>query len=159
MNRPMPYESQPYRVLRYAVLVIAVAIGLLMSNILWPLMQDRPFVFFVGAVAVSAWLGGLVPGLVATLLSVVAVDYYLIEPRYEIITSQADLIQLLSFAGVAALISWLSEARRRSEQALRASRDQMQIILTGVGDGITAQDGNGQPVFANEAAARIFNFP
>jgi len=155
----MPYESQPYRVLRYAVPVIAVAIGLLMSNILWPLMQDRPFVFFVGAVAVSAWLGGLVPGLVATLLSVVAVDYYLIEPRYEIITSQADLIQLLSFAGVAALISWLSEARRRSEQALRASRDQMQIILTGVGDGITAQDGNGQPVFANEAAARIFNFP
>jgi PAS domain S-box-containing protein len=152
-------ERDLYRIVRYVVPFAAVTIGLLLSNALWSVMRDRPFLFFFGAVAVSAWLGGLIPGLLATLLSVMVTDYYLIEPRYEIFSSPGIIIQLFSFAGVAVLISWLSDSRRRSEQALRASRDQMQIILSGVADGITAQAPDGQPVFANEAAASIFNFP
>lgn len=155
----MPSESIRHHLFRYTVPVITVIAGLLLSGVLWPVMQDRPFVFFLGAVAVSAWLGGLIPGLLATLLSVLAVDYFLIEPIHLILTSQSSIIQLLSFAGVAVLISWLNEARRRSEYALRASRDQLEIILSGVADGITAQTPAGQSVFANEAAARIFNFP
>lgn len=155
----MPLESQSYRLIRFAVPFATVAAGLLLSNIFWTVTHDRPFMFFFGAIAISAWLGGFIPGLLATVLSALVVDYYLIEPRYEIFSSPGIIYQTFTFAAVATLISWLSEARRRSEQALRASRDQMQIILSGVADGITAQTPDGQPVFANEAAARIFNYP
>jgi PAS domain S-box-containing protein len=46
---------------------------------------------------------------------------------------------------------------RREE--LRDSRDQLEIILRGVADGITAQDPSGCLIYANEAAAKIIGCP
>jgi signal transduction histidine kinase len=37
---------------------------------------------------------------------------------------------------------------------LRSSRDELEIILGGIADGVTAQDATGQVIYANEAAAR-----
>jgi PAS domain S-box-containing protein len=48
--------------------------------------------------------------------------------------------------------------RKRAEQALRESRDQLAIILRGVTDGITAQDPRGKLIYANDAAARITGY-
>ncbi len=45
--------------------------------------------------------------------------------------------------------------RRRAEQELAASRDQLRIILRGVADGITVQDLDGRLLFANEGAAKL----
>src|ERR687886_185305 len=49
--------------------------------------------------------------------------------------------------------------REKVQQELRSSRNQLEIILQGVGDGITAQDPNGRLIYANEAAARILGYP
>ncbi|HLF26702.1 MAG TPA: PAS domain S-box protein [Anaerolineae bacterium] len=48
--------------------------------------------------------------------------------------------------------------RKRAEEALRESRNQLAIILQSVADGITAQDPQGRLVYANAAAARIIGF-
>ena len=48
--------------------------------------------------------------------------------------------------------------RETSPEELRRSRDQLEIILRGVTDGITAQDATGRLVFANEAALRMMGF-
>lgn len=52
----------------------------------------------------------------------------------------------------------LSVTRRLAEEALRASRDQLAIIFSGVADGITVQVPGGGLVFANEAAVRQLGF-
>jgi excisionase family DNA binding protein/PAS domain S-box-containing protein len=44
-------------------------------------------------------------------------------------------------------------ARKQAELELKASHDQLAIILGGVADGITAQDRSGRLVYANDAAA------
>ena len=49
--------------------------------------------------------------------------------------------------------------REKVQQELRSSRDQLEIILRGVDDGITAQDPKGRLIYANEAAARILGYP
>ena len=49
--------------------------------------------------------------------------------------------------------------RRRAQEELRASRDQLEFILLGVADGITAQDPTGRVVYANEVAARLVGYP
>jgi PAS domain S-box-containing protein len=49
--------------------------------------------------------------------------------------------------------------RERAEEELKSSRDQLEIILEGVTDGITAQDSSGRLIYANEAAARIVGYP
>lgn len=50
-------------------------------------------------------------------------------------------------------------ARKQAELELKASRDQLAIILGGVADGITAQDRSGRLVYANDAAALANGFP
>jgi PAS domain S-box-containing protein len=49
--------------------------------------------------------------------------------------------------------------RERAQEELRNSRDQLDIILRGVAEGITAQDPSGSLIYANEAAARIVGYP
>lgn len=49
--------------------------------------------------------------------------------------------------------------RRRAEDALRSSRNELEIILQGVTDGITAQDPTGRLIYANEAAAKVLGYP
>ena len=50
------------------------------------------------------------------------------------------------------------EERERVQVELRASRDQMDVILRGVADGVIAQDPAGTLVYANEVAARISGY-
>ena len=47
----------------------------------------------------------------------------------------------------------------RLYEEMRGSRDELETILGGVADGITAQDPSGRLVYANEAAARISGYP
>jgi len=49
--------------------------------------------------------------------------------------------------------------RRRAEDELRKSRDQLEVILQGVADGIMVLDATGQLVRASDDAARILGFP
>jgi PAS domain S-box-containing protein len=50
-------------------------------------------------------------------------------------------------------------AAEAHEAELRASRDQLAAILSGVAEGIMAQDRTGQIVYANDMAARLCGFP
>jgi len=49
--------------------------------------------------------------------------------------------------------------RRQAQEELRASRDQLEVILRGVADGVTAQDATGRLVYANDVSARIAGYP
>ena len=48
--------------------------------------------------------------------------------------------------------------RRWAQEELRASRDQLEAVLRGVAEGITAQDPTGKLIYANEAATRLSGF-
>ena len=68
--------------LRYGVAALAVGVALLVKLLLDPLtVQDTPFLLVFGAIIVSAWYGGLGPGLMATGISVLATDYFFLYPR------------------------------------------------------------------------------
>lgn len=48
--------------------------------------------------------------------------------------------------------------RRWAQEELRGSKDQLEAILRGAAEGITAQDPSGKVIYANEAAARLTGF-
>jgi PAS domain S-box-containing protein len=52
-----------------------------------------------------------------------------------------------------------TSVRKGAEEELRRSRDQLEIILRGVADGITAQDHSGHLIYANDAAVRVLGYP
>ena len=49
--------------------------------------------------------------------------------------------------------------RQWAQEELRDSRDQLEAILRGAADGITAQDTTGGIIYANETAARMVGYP
>lgn len=48
--------------------------------------------------------------------------------------------------------------RKKIGKALRQSRDELEIILKNVADGITVQDARGQLIYANDAAAKVSGY-
>lgn len=91
---------------------------------LWlsPLSENIPLLFFILALTVSAWYGGLGPGLVATALSAPLVSYWIIHPQYNLIPNDtADLIWLSLFLLIGATISFLGESRMRLNKSLLTS--------------------------------------
>jgi PAS domain S-box-containing protein len=49
--------------------------------------------------------------------------------------------------------------REWAQAELRRSRDELEVILGGVADGVTAQDPTGRVIYANETAARMVGYP
>jgi signal transduction histidine kinase len=50
-------------------------------------------------------------------------------------------------------------AREQIEEELKESRDQLEIILDGVADGIVVREPGGRFIYANDAAAHLYGFP
>jgi signal transduction histidine kinase len=103
-----------------AVAVSAVALALALA--LTPLLELSPFPIFLAAVTLSAWRGGMGPGLVATVLGVAALDFLFFQPTFTLVVHYAsDAVNLAVFALVALLISSLNarlrSARERADQA------------------------------------------
>ncbi len=77
--------------------------------------QDIPLLFFVPAVLVSGWYGGLAPGLLATALSTAAARLFLLTPEFSSIAgATTELRALVLFALVGVTVSWLTESLHRS---------------------------------------------
>src|SRR6185295_14018255 len=87
-----------------------------------PTGSQTPFLLYFGAVAVTAWFGGLGPGLLATAASAVVATYLFLSPGRLLPDSPDELVRLVVFALQCILISVLSEsmlrAERRSSEAL-----------------------------------------
>ncbi|PYT17191.1 MAG: hypothetical protein DMG59_08035 [Acidobacteria bacterium] len=79
---------------------------------------------FTLAVIASSWYGGLIPGLAATILSVVIADYFFIEPLFHI---EADSALLAVFLVVGVSISLLQKALAKTNAALRESHRRIEL--------------------------------
>ena len=116
----------------YGATIPLVGLAVIVTVLLSPLERVPSTVFFA-AVAVSARYGGLGAGLLATLLSMLALDYFFIPPVYALGVGLSDAMRLGSFALVAILISSLDAARRRVEAALREHNRHQEDFLAVLG--------------------------
>ncbi len=102
----------------YLFAAASAGCALLLTRLLLPLMSQSLSSLFYAAVAITSWWYGRGPGLFATLLSVIAIDYFLTGPPYGLALDFGDLVRACVFVLVALVISMLSSARRRVEQKL-----------------------------------------
>lgn len=127
--------KNPARLLqRYGMAVLVTGLTLLVSLALRQVLEDAvPLVLFILAVMVSAWYGGLGPGVLSSILSVLAGNYFLMEPaRSFSFSSPTDWLRIAAFLVTAGVVSSLSEAmheaRRQAElQAREAERGRREL--------------------------------
>ena len=102
--------------LRYAAAVVSSALALLLTMALpGEEVQRRLSALFFAAVMLSAFYGGLGPGLLATVLGTLSIAYFLTPPYYTLALRIEDLVRLAVFFVVALVISYLNETRKRAE--------------------------------------------
>jgi PAS domain S-box-containing protein len=126
----------PHSILRQAVWhygLAAVSVGVaLVVTLSFGRGFDIRGALFLAAVALTAWFGGMGPGITALLLSVVCIGYFFqpIVPYVEFagIRVPYRALSLTFFASLALLVCWLSASRRRAEEALRDSEQRWRSL-------------------------------
>jgi signal transduction histidine kinase len=106
---------------RYALSLFVTAIALVATLIL---RHDGPtpsFLFFVPAVAISAWYGGPGPATLATGLSLLLIDLSFLDPGGSLSVDRVEGLEIVAFIIVAATITTTMEALHRA-LALAESR-------------------------------------
>jgi PAS domain S-box-containing protein len=115
-------------VLGYCLACASVALALLATLHLKPLLGESISPLFFAAVMLSAWYGGLGPGLLATALAGWASSFFFPNnPPGAAVFSWDDGIRLAVFLMVASLISSLTSLRQRAQEALQRSLGDMEM--------------------------------
>jgi PAS domain S-box-containing protein len=133
----------------YGAALLAVGLAFACTYLSVPLPERSQLFLFLAAVVVSAWYGGLGPGLLATALSI-AGHIALIKAPYG-----DDLVRLLFFLLVAGAITVLAAGRRRAEARAHAQREEMAVTLASIGDAVIVTDRAGRVTFMNTAAEHL----
>jgi PAS domain S-box-containing protein len=117
---PMP------AVLRYGIAVLSVAIAIGLGFFLLQHFEAKltPFLF---AVAATVWYAGTGPGVLAIVLSVLSLNYFFLRPLFSFSPiSYADVVYLTFCISCALAVGWVSAVRRRVEQELRQTREELE---------------------------------
>ena len=99
---------------RYALGLFATAVALVGTLVL---KRDGPtpsFLFFVPAVAVAAWYGGIGPSALTTVLSLLLIDLNFLEPGGSLSLDRIEGLEIIAFIVVAATITLTMEGLHRA---------------------------------------------
>jgi PAS domain S-box-containing protein len=126
LHRFVARTPKPNVTLSYGVAVLSVTAALVVT--LWMRTElgqsSTPIVaMFLCAVMFSAWFSGIKPGLLAVALSLLALDYYFVNPIYSFAVEIKEIPRLLVFALSAFFVGSLSAAQRNTAESLRRARD------------------------------------
>ena len=182
--RQQGHEPEGYAA-AIALVLAATALRLIFLQFLG---MGFAFITFYPAVMLAALYGGFRAGVLATLLSALSADYFLIEPRYSFtISNAADFTALSIFVAFNVLVSWVSarllEARdrlreveasqraelerlvalrteqlRKSSERLRESEERFRLLVEQAVDGIFLSDAAGRYVDANSAGCKMLGY-
>jgi PAS domain S-box-containing protein len=130
----------------YAVAIAAVSLAAVLSWLFTPGIYAIPFMFFFGAVMVSAWFGHFRHGLFAALLSVVVADYFFAQPIHQFLKGSEEIVRDILFLVISVTIAFLAGRLQNSES-------RMHKVLSSITDGFLAVNREWICVFVNEPGA------
>jgi PAS domain S-box-containing protein len=142
---------------RYGIPILATVFATVVTHALRPMIDHGIMSVYFASVMVSAWYGGLGPGLLATGLSILVSDIFFFHPTYSLAVNRIDdLTALIVFSMVSFLINLLNNAQTRAEEALIESKERLRLILDGALDAVVSIDPSGIVTDWNPQAEKIF---
>jgi len=116
---------RPPPIWAYGAALLSVAAAALISH--WPLLHlgSSPVSLLLCAVMFSAWLGGIVPGLLAILLSALVFYYNFLPPVHALVSKPEQIPRFLVFLVSALFVGALSAAQRGAMESLRRAHGKL----------------------------------
>jgi C4-dicarboxylate-specific signal transduction histidine kinase len=111
--------------MQYGVAALSVAVALVVARFLDVYMVTAPVSLFLCAIIMSGWFGGVRGAVLSVVLSVLAFDYYFVNPLHTLVPAANEVPRTTIFVLSAIFVGWLSAAQRSSTESLRDARDQL----------------------------------
>src|SRR6185369_14456741 len=110
----------------FAALSVAASVGVLL------LFEHFGFRLPTGQlmllpVAINSWYGKRGPAILSVILSLLCMNYFFVGPRYSIFVTKSEIGYYIVFSVLAALIWHFSTVRRRLEEDVLRSRNNLKI--------------------------------
>lgn len=141
---------------RYGVAAIFTLSALLLEFL--PGAAAVPFMFFYGAVALSARICGFRPAIFAAILSAAVTDFFLLPPRFSFSLRGGDLLRLSWFVSVALVISSLAKQKSEAQKAADERRAQLAGVVESSTDTIFNKTLDGTILTWNRAAQELYGY-
>jgi serine phosphatase RsbU (regulator of sigma subunit) len=120
-------SSRPRALRRYGLAVSVVALALCVASVLpSPPLEESRTPLFLAAVVISSWLGDRGPGILAGLLSSLAIEVFLRGPLRLGLTLD-EALRTTGFVLVSLFISWLNTRRLRAERTIQANEVEFRV--------------------------------
>lgn len=108
------------RYVRYVVAIAACVVALVFQWLIWPYIPPSPQLLFYPAVLIAAWFGGLAPGVLAVVISSLAIAYWFLPP--DTAFSQGDdLLDMAVFVAMGLTVAALMARTRASTSIARSA--------------------------------------
>lgn len=122
-------ESKQFSfIIRYGGAILLVGIALAITLLIWTFVKSLASPLFLLAIMAVAWKGGIRPGIFATVLSGVAIDYFFITPELQISGQLDDILRFLIFTLEGCFLCWLISWRTIAAEEIKLSRHQLQAL-------------------------------
>jgi PAS domain S-box-containing protein len=132
---------------RYGFAVLVLLLGMVVGTI--PVVREggTPIIVLFFLVLLSAWYGGLGPGLLTTALIVLL--------TWSTPSQSWQVVRLALFIAGGAFISALAEMLHAARRRIEASQERLTAVLTSIGDAVIATDARGRVTFINPVAQKL----
>jgi formate hydrogenlyase transcriptional activator len=121
-------RQTPSGLLQYGTAAVSIGVALAAALILRKCGLPHPFISFCfTAIAISFWYAGTGPGLLAAVLSYLALTTLFVPVRVGAASSESYLI---IYGVLAVFLSWFSSSRRRAEKLLIEARNNLEIRVS-----------------------------
>src|SRR5947209_4535223 len=116
--------------LGYGVALLSSLLALGVALVVAPVVNDAPVPLFLAAVTISAWAGGLGPGLLASVVAGLALAQLFDLARGSLLLAWQDTaLDVALFLGVAVLISGLNARLRMLNKRMDAARAEAEAAV------------------------------
>ena len=152
-----------------AVLVIAAAAGLV--SLMDAYLPAAPHAsLFLCAILFNTWFCGIRPGLLATVLSVLAFDYLFVSPIHSLAVEPGQLPRFITFVLTIFFVWAMSASARRATSALVLARNELQtnndtlralgelmrVLTENANDFIRLNTVEGRSIYASPSVERLY---
>ncbi|MBD2092123.1 PAS domain S-box protein [Microcoleus sp. FACHB-1515] len=145
------------RLIRLGIAPLSVAIATLLTHLLLPYLAPANMAFFYAAVTLSAYLGGLRTGLLASGLSLLAIAYLFVLPLESVAELEQLIFPLAVFGFVTFLMSLLHWQRRQAQrradlhlQALQDSESRYRTLTEALPQLVWVTSASGETQYCNQ---------